>query len=337
MYNKVLYLISLLSILCVYTSWRVYESYVDQNFLIQAGRGQFTNYSEKYVLGIEGNFPNITATTIAIESVKANLLLNIGNYSDTILKMIDKGRKSNRYLFYEDALTSVYYLRNKNFDSAYKYAKKAYYGHPNHQMHQNLLYDLIEAIKDSSELESAYRALRKPISDSFTKRYLETLNDVSNKIDKNKENMIKDFLVTTDNKENKNYAQMLLVIADVGKRNVEKGILAAIEGEKLFRDENFLESAKKFEEAYYYNPKEVSYYENAANAYMQLNLNEKAINILNNVLSNLNPQTGKSEYLLGLILSGEKKYSEGCDFFKKAIVKGFIVGDNLLDYVCEKK
>ena len=67
---------------------------------------------------------------------------------------------------------------------------------------------------------------------------------------------------------------------------------------------------------------------------MQLGDDKKAIEILNEVITKLNPKTGKAEYLLGIIHIGMKENQKGCDFLYKSQGKGFKVDQFLFSKFC---
>ena len=82
---------------------------------------------------------------------------------------------------------------------------------------------------------------------------------------------------------------------------------------------------------------EVSYFENAANCYMKINENQKAIAILEKTIINLQPKTGKAEYLLGIIYLDLKEKNLGCSYLKQARGKGFVFSKELLNQFCSEE
>ena len=67
---------------------------------------------------------------------------------------------------------------------------------------------------------------------------------------------------------------------------------------------------------------------------MQLGDDKKAIEILNEVITKLNPKTGKVEYLLGIIYIGMKENQKGCNYLFKSQDKGFTVDQFLFSKFC---
>ena len=70
---------------------------------------------------------------------------------------------------------------------------------------------------------------------------------------------------------------------------------------------------------------------------MQAGNDEKAIEILNDVISKLNPKTGKAEYLLGIIYIGMKENQTGCEYLYKSKNKGFSVDKIIFSKFCDTK
>lgn len=320
------------SIFTFYISNRVYNSFVDQQFLIAAGNGSYTNYSREEVFSIQSDLPSITASTVPIETAKANLIYNIGFEDDTLHYMINQGEKKNPFLPYNDLTRSVLYIKQRKPDSAYVYAKKAYYDITNNYVHFNLMMDIIEAYKDSLELEKAIKNFRGEMRNQFYEKYLTVSYNIKNKVGLTESNFIEKY---NSKNPDSDVIKTFRAIAGVGKKDVEKGYLESINAKKLFEEGKFKESALSFLKASKLNPLEVSYIENAANAYMQFGNEKKAISILEEMIENLNPNTGKAEYLLGILFIGEKKNTEGCEYLEKSFKKGFNVPEIIFQRFCD--
>ena len=67
---------------------------------------------------------------------------------------------------------------------------------------------------------------------------------------------------------------------------------------------------------------------------MQAGKDDKAIEILIEQLNKLNPQTGKSEYLLGIIYIGKKENKSGCEYLHKSKGKGFVIPKEIFNTFC---
>ena len=125
------------------------------------------------------------------------------------------------------------------------------------------------------------------------------------------------------------------VMGEIGRENVRKGVILSYEAEKYYNQNDFINAAELFLEASQYNPLEIAYLENAANSYMKINEDKKAIAILEKLLIELNPKTGKTEYLLGIIYLDLDQEKLGCDYLRKAKSKGFSFPDEVLNQFCK--
>ena len=334
--NNKLILLSLIFLILfstasLYSSKLVYDSYVNQNFLMVANRGKIKNYDVELVKLIDAKYPNITATSVPIESMKANLLINNDQLSDTIVYMLNQGRNANPYLNLEDAAQAVYNIKIQQFDSAYFYAKKAFYGLPNHKYHFEILTDLIEYKKDSVELKNVMGVLRKPIDESFYKKYLSVTTSIKSSFDD--VSKLSDSL-SSALPENK-YFNLYATMFKVGKENLKKAIRSANVAQAHFDNKNYELAYEKFNDASILNPNEPAYYINAANSLIKIGRDSEAKEILMSVNSNLsNEKIGNSYYLLGLIYAGEENYETACDNFKTALKKGFKINQRVIELVC---
>ena len=320
-----------------FISYKVFKSFVEQQFLMAAGNGSFTNYGKEYVESIDSDIPSITATTIPIETFKANLIFNLDFdfYEDTLHYMITEGKKQNPFLPYNELTKSILLIKQLKPDSAYIYAKEAFYEIPNHAQHFTLLMDIAEAYKDSLEVEKAMKSFEgKQMRNLFYDKYLEVSLNIKNNIGLTESKILEEY---SSKNKNSDRLKGYNAIFEVGLKNVEDGYLESLNAEKYFKNKEFEKAAKSYTKAYGFNPTEVSYYENSANAYMQLGEDETAIQILKEVISKLNPETGKAEYLLAIIYFGQEKNSIGCDYLSKSKQKGFGIPDIMFKQFCKSE
>ena len=332
MMNRIIFgLIFLAAIINCYLIKIIYDSYVNQKFLSQAYYGIIDEYSNEDIFSISSILPNISVSTVPIEVLKAQVLLNNGFRSDTLLEMLDLGEKANPYLQYSNSLRSIYYANKKNLDSLKKYSKIAYYNMPNHTLHFNVYLDVLDYTKDTLELEKAFKEIKNPRIE-FTNRYLKSLTKIKNKFSKAN----KTFVDSLNQKIlMNNYFGLYSKVFEIGKENILNGITFSEKGENYFRKKNYIKAAESYVKALKFNPLENSYYENAANSYMQAGQDDKAIKILLNQLDKLKPVTGKSEYLLGILYIGKKENEVGCDYLFKSRDKEFVIPELIFDKFCD--
>ena len=93
---------------------------------------------------------------------------------------------------------------------------------------------------------------------------------------------------------------------------------------KYYDEENYSEAIRLFLEAAAYNPYELVYLENAANAYMKIQEDQKALELLDKLVLEFDAKSPKIFYLRGLLLYGFERKEEACRDFKIAYDGGLI-------------
>ena len=131
----------------LYITNQVYKSLKGQMFLLQDFNTNSYNLALNKVENIVPNIPNITVTTIPINSVKARYYFNAKKYKKA-LDLIENGTKANPYLYYSEMLKSQVFEEQGKIDSAKFYAKKAFFGLPNNDLHSSRYLNLINLTKD---------------------------------------------------------------------------------------------------------------------------------------------------------------------------------------------
>jgi len=108
--------------------------------------------------GITPWLPNITVTTIPMESIKARYYLYYKRY-DKAIPMLKKGISANPYLLFSENLLTQAYLEKGMIDSAFYFSKKAFHGLPNNALHAANHAKVLSATKDTMELNKAFNKL----------------------------------------------------------------------------------------------------------------------------------------------------------------------------------
>ena len=173
-------------------------------------------------------------------------------------------------------------------------------------------------------------SIKVDIRDDFRK-YLQVSLNIKNNIGLTESKFLEKY--NSKNPDNET-AKVFNIIFEVGKKNVEEGYLESQKGINYFNEKDFLRSAESFSKALNFNPLEVSYYENAANSYMQAGDDDSAIKILKKVIKKLDPKTGKAEYLLGIIYIGKEENEDGCKYLYESREKGFNVPELIFKKFC---
>ena len=191
--------------------------------------------------------------------------------------------------------------------------------------------DIVEAFKDSLELKKVISEYDGDLSNKFYEKYLAVSYNIKNKIGLTDSIFLEKY--NSKNPDSDVY-KTYRALGGVGLKNVEEGYLESLTATKLFEEKKFKEAALSFVKASKLNPLEVSYLENAANSYMQFGDEQNAIEILEKMIQELNPKSGKAEYLLGILFIGKKKNIEGCEYLNKSLEKGFNIPDIIFQRFC---
>ena len=296
--NNVFLFFAILMVLpSIYISNKVYESLKGQMFLLQDFNSNQYNVPLNQLDYIVPDIPNITVTTIPINSVKARYFVNYKQY-DKALALLDKGTTANPYLFYSEVLKSQIYQQKGQLDSAKVYAKKAFFGLPNNDLHASKYLNLISITRDRNALEEAFEMLTFNNKINNWKNYLIVANNLYPKGDQNlKARAEKALKIFPENQELKALYREIVV----GQIGVNAAAQYSSNGLKYYNEMDYKNAAIEFEKAIESNPLDYTNYENAATSNYLIGNIEKALEQINAVIKDMNPLNGKCEYIKAII------------------------------------
>tara|TARA_B100001059_G_scaffold95104_1_gene94316 strand:+ start:4597 stop:6921 length:2325 start_codon:yes stop_codon:yes gene_type:complete len=332
--NKISLLFLVLSILgvipSIYVSNKVYESLKGQMFLLQDFNSNSFNIPLNQVETIVPDIPNITVTTIPINSVKARYFVNAKQY-DKALSMLDKGTNANPYLYYSEILKSQIFREKGQLDSAKVYAKKAFFGLPNNDLHSSTYINLINLTRDSQALEDSFEALTFKNKINNWKNYLIVASGlyqagdplISKRAKKAKE-------IFPNNQD----IQALYRQIAIGEAGISTSSGYATKGLEFFNKQDYKNAAEQFEKALEINPLDYSHFENAATANYLIGNLEKALEQINVVINDLNPLNGKCEYIKAIIFIKMGDPIGACPLLATARDSGFTQAEASFDQFC---
>lgn len=321
-------------IFSIYVSLSVYSSMVQQTKLIPLVVSNSEDYSKEDIYKFNSWIPNIDVHTIPIDALKASLLVRIKEF-DSVSKFVQNAIKANPRIGYPELVNSVYLLNTeKKLDSSYYYAKKSYNIFPYQFNHFDHYLNMIEISRDTVSLKKVYENIKDNYNEKRYRKYLQVSMRLKNNISLSEADLINKLKV---NNPMNSINQAFDIMGQIGRKKVDLGFNFEKLAIKEYEKKNFKNAAKLFEKASEYNSLEVSYFENAANCYMKINENQKAIAILEKTIINLQPKTGKAEYLLGIIYLDLKEKNLGCSYLNQARGKGFVFNDALLDQFCNEE
>ena len=295
--SSFLTLVIILVLPSIYVNNKVYKSLKGQMFLLQDFNSNQFNVPLNQVDYIVPDIPNITVTTIPINSVKARYYVNAKKY-DKALALLEKGTKANPYLYYSEILKSQIFQEKGQLDSAKVYAKKAFFGLPNNDLHATQYINLINLTRDRTALEEVFALLTTKNKVANWKNYLIIASGLYPPRDKAL--MEKAKLATELFPNDPDILGLYRQIA-VGQAGVNLASAYSAKGLEYFNAQDYSNAAIEFEKAIEANPLDYAHFENAATANYLIGNLEKAEEQIDVVINDLNPLNGKCEYIKALI------------------------------------
>ena len=314
----------------IYVSNQVYASLKGQMFLLRDFNSNQYNVPLNQVDTIVPDIPNITVTTIPINSVKARYYVNAKQY-DKALALLNKGTKANPYLYYSEILKSQIFQEKGQIDSALVYAKKAFIGLPNNDLHAARLINLINLKRDRESLEQAFELLTYKNKENNWKNYL----IVASGLYPPKDNLLmkRAKKATELFPSNPEFQGLYRQIA-VGAEGVNLAGQYSAKGLEYFNQQDFKRATEQFEKALEANPLDYAHFENAATANYMIGNLQKAEQQIDVVINDLNPLNGKCEYIKALIFIKMGDPIGACPLLATARDSGFSQAAATFDQYC---
>ena len=324
----------ILSPLTLYSSIRNFKSNQQQyKLLSEFNLNLFSTPIDK-VEAYESDYPNLSETTIPLITFKG--IYNLRNQNvEKAIKYFHKGMKINPYLYINETyLGYAYSLLNKK-DSSLYYSRLAFTKYPNNINHFANYVISLSLIKDSLEIKNAYNKINEKYSNSdVDKIYYLALSSLLDKdetrsfLDETSKNILRSD--ETDELTRINY-----YILNFGKAKIIEADILYQQGLKNFEQNNFLDAAQNFEKAAEINPLELPYFENAANAYMQISMLDEALKNINYVIENSDKPNGKALYIKALIFLEKGEIITTCKLLDESEKAGFRGARNLKSSYCK--
>jgi len=323
--------ILLLSIPTLYINNSVYKSLKGQMFLLQDFNSNQFNVPLNQVDQIVPDIPNITVTTIPINSVKARYYVNAKKY-DKALALLEEGTKANPYLYYSEILKSQIFQEKGMLDSAKVYARKAFFGLPNNDLHAARYLNLINITRDREALEEAFDLLTYKNMLNNWKNYLIIASGLYPPKDKILVEKAKQAVELFPN--NQEFKALYNQIA-VGQVGVNTASAYSAKGLEYYNAQDYSKAAIEFEKALEANPLDYAHFENAATANYLIGNLEKALAQINIVVNELNPLNGKCEYIKALIFIRMGDTNGACPLLATSRDSGFSQAEATFTQYCK--
>jgi len=314
-----------------YINYRVMKSYIEQSYLLY----DFNSYQLTIPLELVKSFndiiPNISATGLPLKMMKARYFMK-DSIIDESLSLLYSSYKANPYLKIADYDLAKFHLNKKNMDSALYYSKNAFEALPRNEIYTRLYFEVLTKLKMDKELDSSFKKIKKNFRLNQWRDYLFSKIEIGITP---KEDLIKLLEEAQRSVTNKELFSTLDILIRVGTENIDELSNIVVKAEAFYTQQKFVEGAILYEKAAKLNPTDYTHYENAALSYYRGNSFEEAENLFRYTLSSFNPQNGKSELYLGLLLYEKKDNKQACEFWNISKNKGFSGSQRVIDAFCK--
>ena len=308
-----------------------FQSHKGQLFLLRDFNTNKFSITLDKIDQITPELPNITVTTIPMKSIKARYYENAKKY-DKALALLDEGVAANPYLFYSENLKAQIFLKQGKIDSAFVNAKKAFYGLPKNALHASVYAQVLQLKRDKEALNKVFDVLSIKSGNLIWKNFLIVLSQLAPSGDP-------DFILHTtqavelfpDDKE----LFSLKKLAVVGQQKINQANTISQAGLQFFNQSLYVEAALEFEKALGIDELEYAHYENAASAFYMAGDFEKALIYSDKVINQLNPKTGKSEYINALAHINIGGVPRACELLQQSIDYGYAQAQAAFDQRCK--
>ena len=318
--------------LSTYSAIRVYKSSKEQYYLTGQFNANIFSIPLSEIEDYEAYYPNMTGTTIPIKSMQGIYNLKNQRYEEAI-KLLKEGNKINPYLQIGNTFIGYSFYELNQPDSAMYYSKIAFEKQPKNMIHYTHYVIGLTMKNDTSQITKTYDRAKNYLPDDelVDKIYFLAMEGLLGK-DEKKKIIAKASKSLFQSKDDR--LKEVLYFLQYGEEQVLKADKLHKEGLELYNQKKYIEAAQKFEEASALNPLEIPYYENAANAYLQLSNHEKTLEFANYVIDNSEIQNGKAHYIKAIVYLEKKNRIRACELLKESLKYGFNGAENLTLAYC---
>jgi len=308
-----------------------YQSLKGQLFLLRDFNNNQYSVTLDKIDHITPELPNITVTTIPMKSIKARYYFNAKKY-DKALALLNEGIPANPYLFFSENLKAQIFLQQGKIDSAHVNARKAFYGLPKNGLHASIYAQTLQIKKDQLEALKVFELLSKKSGPAIWKNFLIVLSQMTASQDPE---FIKYASKAVELFPNDKELFTLKKLAVVGQQKVNEAAAISQLGLNYFNQGKYVEAGLEFEKALKIDILEFAHCENAASAFYMAGDYDKALIYSDRVISELNPKTGKSEYINALVHLNIGGVPRACELLRQAIDYGYTQAQATLDQRCK--
>ena len=303
-------LLILLSILSIVSNYKLYQSYINQHFLLTAVmNGEYT-FSDEYAKRISAGYPSLSATDIPLKSMMGAYWINKDSL-ELGLEYLRQGNKENPYIGFSDMIFANVYQSLGMKDSFSYYTRRAYKKLPNNPAHYALLARIYVQENKIDSLDLIFKEITSRVPDRevwrlylsamvYNKYFLDTIEVY--------ENAKKAKSIFPDNKQLNLTADYVLY----GVENVKKSIeLNQVSIDTFEAAPNY--SIKAIKEAIELVPDNMTYYETLIEILFRQNKYSDVIDVYNKLNEkNMTRLTGTIIEFISISFLNLNDLGKGC-------------------------
>jgi len=319
--NKiVLWMQILISLLTVYVSYETFKSmevqYNVSDVWFDNNKPEWYE-SEQYQLPFNAevinarfpSIPNISEFGMPISCMKAKFLFDEKKY-DKVIEVLDADKNANSNLYYDEYLRGLVAMKHSQFDTAFKYAKYAFYNRPSNMNYYYFIQELAFKRRDSVEMERAFNEILKW----------------------NYSHQIYSFHAQNYFKITQNPLAALKIVDDgLTKYPSDSSMLfekSFLEGIAHYNKNEFAEAIKFFMDDLKYKD-DVPSIQNIVYSYFNLGMYQEALLFSNLIVGKIDTK-GRLEFMRGICYQKTGRKKEACSELIKAKSLGYQVDSALL-------
>ena len=313
------------------SSFLVYKSYVQQSFLLNDFNNQKFTTPLSIIEEINDQYPSITATGLPIKALKANYYQRD---NDSIIdRFLNLSIKDNPYIKYPQSLKSIRFKTQGVLDSSLYYARDAYNGIPNNELHIVTYMSILTELKDSITLDSLFDSSRSLNSINIWNAYLNNSLAINPPFSESRLSRYNEAVDLFPTDERFSYYKKVFVLGDsLLNRVTDIFDKATFE----FDQKNYSKSAQLYMEGSKLDSEDPSFLENASHAFYLNKDKNKASKLFDSVINYYPNTSGKAHYLKGLMLvQTYGEVEESCRLFNIASKRGNTDAQKAIKLFCK--
>lgn len=340
LFSAYIYTALVLLVPATYISYLTYKSMKGQMILMRETNSEAKEPLEN-IANIFPPIPNISVTTLPLQSMKARYYMRDKRYDEAI-KLLDEGSKANPYIYYSEFLKAALYFSIDKMDSAYKYGKMSFYNWPRASNYFSNYVAILGRLKDTAEIKNAFSTYVKYRNEAFAWNtylmgMLQSRGRGNPQLLMMADSALK--LFPADSNLIQRRKEILGTFSTSGAAVTEDLVKQANvfyqEGAQLFAKQSYAAAAQKFIKAASLTPGNYAFYENAGLCYYANRQFDKAVQQFDKAIALGTSTTGKSEYFKGVSLVNMGKKEEGCAYVNTAKARNYPDADIFLKSNCK--